>query len=177
MRLWFAGPRLFGGFLRPGVSFNVGRRSGLRPSAPAGNYVYVAQSAHGHVKIGFSNNPAARLASLQTGSPFPISIVWQEFAGDRAFDIEQQAHAILAPHRMAGEWFDVPKEAAVAAIFGAAYRLGIELNGAPVVLRPRFARWQIFLATVVIATFASAILHSGIAAVAAVLLGAILLNL
>lgn len=126
MRLWFSGSRLLG-VVRPGVSFTL--RGGMFRAQPrAGDFVYVIEGEHGHVKIGVSRDPVARLATLQTGSSVPIGLAWREFAGDRAFEIEQEAHAMLARHRLAGEWFDVPREAAIGAVYGAAYRLGAPLG-------------------------------------------------
>lgn len=127
MRLWFSGPRLFG-VVRPGISFSLGRRGMFRAPAAIGDFVYVIEGEHGHVKIGVSRDPVARLATLQTGSSVPIGLVWREFAGDRALEIEQEAHAMLARYRLAGEWFDVPREAAIGAVYGAAYRLGAPLG-------------------------------------------------
>ena len=127
MRFYFSGPRI--GLVRPGVSFNARRerRSAYRPEA-LGDYVYVIQGEHGHAKIGVSADPGSRLAALQTGSSCPLSIVWcSRVAGD-AYAVEQEAHAMLAAHRLAGEWFDINPEGAIGAIYGAAYRLNIPLG-------------------------------------------------
>lgn len=79
---------------------------------------------HNMTKIGVSTNPNARLASLRTASAFPIDFAFVGATPSNGYDIEARAHAMLAKHRCAGEWFDVPPEAAVAAIHGAAYELG-----------------------------------------------------
>lgn len=121
---------MFGGAIRPGVSFNLGSAfaRGAARAASEGEFLYVIEGEHGHVKIGVSRDPGARLATLQTGSSVPLAIVWREFAGGAAFEIEQEAHAMLSRHRLAGEWFAVPREAGIGAVYGAAYRLGAPLG-------------------------------------------------
>ena len=75
-------------------------------------------------KIGVTTNPSARLASLRTGSAFPISFAFIGVTPGSGYDIEQEAHAMLEKHRCNGEWFDCPSEMAVAALMGAAAKLG-----------------------------------------------------
>ena len=138
MRLFFMGPRFFGGTVRPGVSFRVPSYRGSVPfgaTDPTWDSVYVIEGAPGHIKVGFSNDPIARLANLQTASPFPLRLAFR-IASPRAFDIEQEAHAILMAHQMEGEWFLIDKEMAIAAVFGAASRLGVILGG-ETIGRPR----------------------------------------
>jgi hypothetical protein len=135
MRFGFSGPRI--GLFRPYVSFNVGGgRRGYRgapsgPSAPAVDYVYVIAGTHGLVKVGISTDPVARLATLQTGSPDRLRIAFTAPGYGNAFTIEQEAHVILAQHRVAGEWFNVTPDLAIAAIFGAADRTGCSISEAP----------------------------------------------
>lgn len=54
------------------------------------------------IKIGFSSNPVARLAQLQTGCADRL-----EMLGCIAGDVhrERSLHARLARHRLGGEWF------------------------------------------------------------------------
>ncbi len=129
-RIWFSGPRL--GPIRPGISFNLGsRRQSQRQSqrAPmAGQHVYVIEGSHGAVKIGISSDPEARRATLQTGAPHHLFLAFSIYAGEFAYDVEQEAHAILDAHRMPGEWFAVSKEMAIAAVYGAASRLNCSLG-------------------------------------------------
>ncbi|MFD0449326.1 GIY-YIG nuclease family protein [Streptomyces indonesiensis] len=55
------------------------------------------------VKIGFtSGDPKKRLASLQTGQPMKLSLLWSS-EGDH----ESALHHRFAPHRVRGEWFDL----------------------------------------------------------------------
>lgn len=121
MRFWIGGPRIFG--LRTGVSFRAGqRRQGWRARAAAIDFAYVIRGDHGLVKIGRSADPEARLASLQTASPFHLDLAHVMPVAGSAFDIEQEAHAILDRYRRAGEWFACPVDVAVAAIAAAGYR-------------------------------------------------------
>ena len=127
MRFFLMGPRIFG--IRPGVSFGAedfrGRRTQRGPAEPmTGSFLYVIRGDHNMVKIGVSTNPNARLASLRTASAFPIDFSYIAVTPGTGFDIEQAAHEMLKGHRCSGEWFDVPPEMAVAAIAGAAHKLG-----------------------------------------------------
>jgi Meiotically up-regulated gene 113 len=129
MRFFFIGPRILG--VRPGISFGLNELLRLatkpqRKSAESmtGSFVYVIRGDHSLVKIGVSTNPNARLAQLRTASAFPIDFSYLAVTPGTGFNIEQGAHAMLASHRCAGEWFDVAPEMAVAAIAGAAHKLG-----------------------------------------------------
>ena len=86
-------------------------------------FVYVITNGAGLNKIGSSGDPPSRLRQLQTGSSDRLSIVFQ-IATPHAVEIEREAHSILRSHRLVGEWFAVDKEMAIAAVFGAASRLG-----------------------------------------------------
>lgn len=70
----------------------------LRPT------VYFARAGtDGPIKIGFtSGDPAARIAKLQTGCPWPIALL-----GTMPGSTEDEArlHVIFAAHRVEGEWF------------------------------------------------------------------------
>jgi hypothetical protein len=129
MRLFFVGPRI--GRFRLGASFgreDLGRGAGRsgRPAEPVtGSFVYVIRGDHNMTKIGITTNPTARIASLRTGSAFPIDYAFiGAVEGDNGPPIEAQAHQSLARHRCSGEWFDVPPETATLAVLGAASKLG-----------------------------------------------------
>lgn len=64
----------------------------------------------GPVKIGFSENPTSRLASLRTGSPQKLGIAGAllVFGRDAASIIERQVHARFEKDRLEGEWFAIP---------------------------------------------------------------------
>jgi hypothetical protein len=123
MRFFFMGPRILG--IRPGISFGAedfgrGRRIQRGPAEPmTGGFVYVVRGDHNMVKVGVTTNPRARLASLRTGSAFPIDYAYLAVTpGDSGAAIEAAAHKLLDKHRCNGEWFDVQPEMAVAAIAG-----------------------------------------------------------
>ena len=144
MRLFFFGPRLrFLGGIRPGISFGPEDfRKLRRPAAAAaarpspetlgGSFVYVIRGDHNRCKIGISSNPTARLAQLRTASPFPLSFAFVGVTDHTdGSAIEREAHALLDRFRVEGEWFDCPVELAVAAVNGAAAKLGEKLCSIP----------------------------------------------
>ena len=129
MRFFLFGPRFFG--VRPGVSFRpdeVLKTPNGNPNSPTGSFVYVIENGRGNHKVGWTANPTARLATLQTGSPDPLKFAYIGAASGRAYEIEQAAHGILSAYRCAaGEWFIVPADMAVASLTTAAFRLGENL--------------------------------------------------
>jgi hypothetical protein len=77
-------------------------------------YVYViGGSDQRFVKIGVSTNPKGRHLSIQTGCPFPLSILWLA-EGDHKR--ESALHECFADRRVQGEWFEFPDGNAVALI-------------------------------------------------------------
>jgi hypothetical protein len=129
MRVFFMGPRIFG--IRPGISFGAEdfgrvRRTQRGPGEPmTGGFVYVVRGDHNLIKVGVTTNPRARLASLRTGSAFPIEYAYIAVTpGDSGAEIESAAQTLLEKHRCNGEWFDGQPEMAVAALAGAAHKLG-----------------------------------------------------
>jgi hypothetical protein len=131
MRFFFFGPRILG--IRPGISFSANDLLRLvatkpkqnKPGEPmTGSFLYVIRGDHNMVKVGVTTNPSARLASLRTGSAFPIDYAYLAVSSGDPAEIEAAAHTLLAKHRCNGEWFDVQPEMAVAAIAGAAHTLG-----------------------------------------------------
>ncbi len=129
MRFFFSGPRIMG--VRAGIVTDRigGSNQSRKPAATqTGSYVYVIRGEHNLVKIGVTTSPPARLAQLKTGSAFPIEFSFLGFAEMGAYEIEQEAHRLLAKQRCNGEWFDVAPELAVAAIAGAAAKLGKPLS-------------------------------------------------
>ncbi len=77
-------------------------------------YVYLIATAlddglRGPVKVGVSDNPEARLTTLQTGSPHKLKIAHLFPLPTRgaALAIEKSLLAIKDKHRMVGEWLDL----------------------------------------------------------------------
>jgi hypothetical protein len=125
MRLWLSGPRILG--VRPGITFRpdeLFEKPKPRKSASSDSFIYVAEADNGMLKIGVSTNPGARLAQLRTSSPFKLSLAYVGALRCDGYAIEAAAHETLSRHRLEGEWFNCPPEAAVAAISAAAYKLG-----------------------------------------------------
>jgi hypothetical protein len=75
-----------------------------------GSYVYMlmCENSDGiHIKVGRSNNPLGRLATLLTACPLsPGVMATAELPNRRiALNFEQELHCALAPWRTNGEWF------------------------------------------------------------------------
>lgn len=96
-----------------------------------GGFVYAIRGDHNLIKIGVSQNPNARLASLRTASAFPLELCFIGACQTSGIEIEQEAHKLLDQHRTNGEWFDVSTELATSAIFGAAAKLGQKIASVP----------------------------------------------
>ena len=80
--------------------------------------IYVMASA-GRVKVGRSNNPELRRRMLQASTPTALTIVHTTDERDDSSYVETAAHHILAAKRLAGEWFDVSPDEAIAAVHAA----------------------------------------------------------
>lgn len=82
-------------------------------------YIYIMRKAgdgaSGPVKIGITANPASRLSSINTASPFKVSLVCALATPKReiAKALEEAFHRTQAEHRLNGEWFDLPPLKAV----------------------------------------------------------------
>lgn len=80
----------------------------------AAQKVYVISSGDA-VKIGISNNPEKRLQSLQTSNPNKLSLE-ACFDAEDAQMVEWKSHLALRANRLAGEWFSVSAERAIATV-------------------------------------------------------------
>jgi hypothetical protein len=66
-------------------------------------FVYFVQcTVSGHVKIGYSQNPAQRLRKLDANAPAPLELL-AIFSADR--EVESLLHAEFKHLRLHGEWF------------------------------------------------------------------------
>jgi T5orf172 domain len=132
MRFHPFGPRIMG---TRGLSFSPQDVQRLvdRPARPAtgsleGSFVYVVRGDHNLCKIGVSTNPNARMAHLRTASSVPLSFAFIGGTdGTDGFAIEREAYGSLERCRVGDEWFDCLPETAIAAINGAAAKLGERL--------------------------------------------------
>lgn len=73
-----------------------------RNASPTPHTYLVAAENSISIKIGYAGNPKSRLADLQIGQPFQLTLlhVWQG-------DYERELHHRFAPQRVRGEWFDL----------------------------------------------------------------------
>lgn len=82
-------------------------------------YIYIMESA-GLLKVGWSEEPAARVRDLQTGSPLPIRLVHIVPCPSYAIrKVELAAHKRLEAFHVRGEWHDVELLVAVSAVHDA----------------------------------------------------------
>jgi hypothetical protein len=65
--------------------------------------VYFIGGDIGAIKIGAAHDPAARLKTLQCGSPIPIRLL---AIADGCHEVEREYHRQFAAHRLHGEWFE-----------------------------------------------------------------------
>lgn len=71
-------------------------------SAPTASVYFVQQGASGPIKIGKAANVAARIASLQTANPYPLTLLGTAAGG---IERERELHERFAADRLHGEWF------------------------------------------------------------------------
>lgn len=123
--------------------------SGIRPRAEKrrsairtyGNTVYVAADGMGALKIGFTKNLRKRLYDLsrERGTSIRLVLAVQcgvDAIGDpRAYCVEQQAHRLLAPNRLKGEWYRVSEMEAMEAVVAGAIFAQTTLTPLDVVLQ------------------------------------------
>lgn len=81
------------------------------------SFLYLIATNHagvftGPVKIGVTRSLVSRLRSIQTCSPYRLSLYewWDVGDADVAVLLERDAHAIMAPERLHGEWFNAEPE-------------------------------------------------------------------
>ena len=92
---------------RAGQRFDVEIRAAELGHVPyaRGEYVYlIAADAMGHVKIGVSVSPAARLKSLATSHSTELRLVWISRQAN-AYAVERELHRRFQHLRVAREWF------------------------------------------------------------------------
>lgn len=74
------------------------------------HYVYIMAKVGGlgPVKVGISNNPRKRLATIATACPFPIELVFAFECPNLeiARYMEKMFHETRGDHHLHGEWFD-----------------------------------------------------------------------
>lgn len=77
-------------------------RAARKSMQPEDSYTYLVGAEGSRIaKIGWALKPSKRRASLQTGSPIPLVILWTQ---EGAY--EERLHAEFDEVRVHGEWFD-----------------------------------------------------------------------
>ena len=81
-------------------------------------YIYViASDRDGPVKVGVSNDPAKRLAQLQTGHDKLLQLfAAEECLASHALALETVIHRQLGYLRLVGEWFSLDVDSAIAEV-------------------------------------------------------------
>ena len=78
-------------------------------------YLYVIEHPDGFVKIGKASKPMSRFYSVQTGSPYELSIRYlMKYSPASVFvesvPVESKVHEAFEDKQVRGEWFDVSPE-------------------------------------------------------------------
>lgn len=77
------------------------------------SFIYLIESDQGHVKIGYSQDPTARLAQLQTAHGKPLVLKYtREISEANTATMERIIHDQLKQYRLSGEWFDIASDIA-----------------------------------------------------------------
>jgi hypothetical protein len=112
--------------------------------------VYVI-ACEGRVKIGRSANPEMRRRGLQSSTPALLTLVHVTDERDDSSYVETTAHHLLAAKRLAGEWFDVTQEEAIAAVREAMALIDAPKKpkiAKPVIRKPYSPRWAVKTRTI-----------------------------
>lgn len=72
-------------------------------------FIYFAQ-CHEYIKIGIATDVQHRLSGLQTGNPYPITIIATLHTTNSTQD-ESAIHKIFEKYHFTGEWFLIPPDA------------------------------------------------------------------
>jgi hypothetical protein len=78
------------------ADLGFGEAMGVLSHENASGYIYLC-SANGRYKIGMSNNPEERIVSLNSGSPYPIRLVYS-FPADDPVTAERELHEMFRSH-------------------------------------------------------------------------------
>ena len=93
---------------KPQPTFKTSKRASLPLDGT--DYVYIIRAGRRKVyKIGKSNDPQARLNSLQTASPEKLKLIYA-FKADNASAAEESLHFVLRDFQLGGEWFALSDE-------------------------------------------------------------------
>lgn len=88
-------------------------------------YVIKSKSSSTEVKIGFSDDPEARLKQLQTGHPEPLEVIYREGVdSSKVRYLERIIHQVNKSRRLKGEWFLLSPQDAILEVKHAVIRYG-----------------------------------------------------
>src|SRR6266513_1147546 len=92
----------------------------MRTSTRDFSYIYLSgpEGGQGPFKVGRSARPESRAKQIQTAYPLPVA-VYGSWPHTNPRAVEAEAHRLLAPWHISGEWFDVYLNRATAAILQA----------------------------------------------------------
>lgn len=114
--------------------------------ARPGSYVYFIGSGSTQVvKVGISKNPWARIMEIQTSNHEKMKVI-ATFKTSASSEVD--LHSIFAPHRVNGEWFDLPAE--VMEVVAACHLKKTDYDGLLTELRSELRSEQSVVTTVVI---------------------------
>jgi hypothetical protein len=68
--------------------------------------VYLIQHEHGYIKIGRSTNPKQRVATLETATPYELTVIGAIDASDPV-ETERRLHDKYEDQCKSGEWFSL----------------------------------------------------------------------
>lgn len=88
------------------VQSNARQRT-YRTSKPS--VYFIQEKDNGPIKIGYSDNPLARLSDLQVGNPRELTLLGHIYGGP---EIELMLQTKFVEHKIRGEWFH-PSEAII----------------------------------------------------------------
>lgn len=71
-------------------------------SKDIGTLYYIESEEQKAIKVGFAMDMTTRFASLQTGNPATLKIIWEQHA---TREVEEAIHAYLKPFRIGREWY------------------------------------------------------------------------
>lgn len=89
---------------------------------PSRSYLYLITDGE-NIKIGVSNNPTKRLASLQIGSSRRLKIIHEVMFNKCPYPLEKALHRVFKPKWVSGEWFHLNQASLVNVIDGLAETL------------------------------------------------------
>ncbi len=78
-------------------------------------FVYVVANPRGHCKVGVTINPADRFSGLKHATTEDLTIYFKVRTAN-AYGVEREAHRLLWPLRVRGEWFKCPPLVAKTAV-------------------------------------------------------------